>query len=122
MVKASNELTYIDIEQKLRAANLNLYFIATVSSYHLKTTISAYTDHLTQEKEVPKAMSIVDLQGVTNRKYIVNYMFSAKPKRAIHAVGWPETAEDNLEKLKDAGEAMPHVLPLCRNCDGQSPI
>ena len=63
-------------------------------------------------------MTIVNLQGKTDCKYVIGYYFSIKPKRAKFAQGFPTSEEENFERLKDAGEAMENVIPVCRNCGG----
>lgn len=35
------------------------------------------------------------------------------------AAGWPKDAEENLERLKDAGLPMDRGIPKCSRCDGK---
>lgn len=62
-------------------------------------------------------MTSVNLQGKGDCEYVIGYYYSPKPKRAKFAEGFPSSPEENLERLKDAGTPMQHVLPFCYNCD-----
>ena len=48
-------------------------------------------------------MTIVDLQGNLNREYVVGFYFSLKPRRPKFATGFPESEEENLVRLANAG-------------------
>lgn len=100
-VKAKEDVTYPDIEKRLRAENVPIFCIA-------------------QEKEVPMTTTLVNLQGKSGCTYVVSYSFRDKPRRKIHAEGWPASKEDNMERLADAGVMMENYVPQCRNCKGKS--
>ncbi|KAK5013853.1 hypothetical protein LTR16_003272 [Cryomyces antarcticus] len=68
------------------------------------------------EKEVSLTHTIVNLQGKIDCKYVVGFYFSAKPKRAKFADGWPASPEENIERLADAGYVMDRMVPKCINC------
>lgn len=76
---------------------MGLYLIATE-----RTLLPAYTN--------------MDLQGHLGKKYSVSYRFSDKPGRPREREGWPNSMEEILERLKDAGEVVPTGLPRCSNC------
>lgn len=61
----------------------------------------------------------MDLDGSTARKYNIGYFFSATAPRVSLAPGWPASAEDNIERLKDAGLPVDTKIPKCSNCDGR---
>lgn len=63
-------------------------------------------------------MTNVDLQGKQGCKYVIGFYYSPKPKRVKFTEGWPSDAEENLERLADAGEPMDNFATLCRNCNG----
>lgn len=92
-------MTYPELEKRFRSENIAVNCIA-------------------QEMELPKSMSLVNLQGKAGQEFVVGYFFSAKPKRAIFATGWPSSPEENIERLGNAGVPMENFIPLCRNCDG----
>jgi len=100
--KACPDATYEDLERAFRLNHFKTFLIAT-------------------EKELPKTHTYVNLQGELDKTYQVGYYFSPKPKRAIMAASWPESTEENLERLKDAGMPLDRGIPKCNRCDGTSP-
>ena len=72
-----------------------------------------------QEKELPKTHTYVNLQGDLDKTYQVGFYFSDKPKRETQKAGWPENAEENLERLKNGGMPMDRGIPKCSRCDGK---
>lgn len=97
-VKAIPEMTYVALEQAFRNQDLGVYVIAL-------------------ERELSQTYTNMDLQGNLDQTYTISYRFSENPKRPKEAEGWPASAEENLERLKDAGEPMDRGVPLCGNCD-----
>jgi hypothetical protein len=63
-------------------------------------------------------MTIVNLAGKIDQKYVLAITLSDKPKREKFAVGWPESAEENLERLNSCGFVMDRLVPMCDNCGG----
>ena len=49
--------------------------------------------------------------------YQINFCLSDKPKRARQNQGWPESAEENIERLKDAGIPMDRGVVQCLRCE-----
>lgn len=96
-IKGNPELTYVDLESAFRNQNLNVYIIAT-------------------ERELTVTYTNMDLQGNLGKKYTISYRSSDKPKRPKEAEGWPESPEENMERLKDAGEPVDCGVPKCSNC------
>lgn len=68
---------------------------------------------------MPKTHTYVNLQGELDKTYKVGFHLSPKPKRETAKPGWPETPEDNLVRLKDAGLPMERGIPKCQRCDGK---
>jgi len=97
-VKAIPEMTYAALEQAFRNQGLNVYVIAL-------------------ERELSQTYTNMDLQGNLDRTYTITYRLSEKPKRPKEAEGWPASPEDNMERLKDAGEPVDRGMPLCGNCE-----
>ena len=64
--------------------------------------------------------TLMDLHGRLDRKYQVQYSFTAKPKRGTSKPGWPSSPEENLERLKNAGLPVDRRMPKCGNCGGKS--
>ena len=98
--KASPAMTYVEMENHFRANEFGFYLIAL-------------------EKELPKTITIVNLQGKLDCKYQVAIHRRAKPKRAAWAEGWPASPEENLERLADAGAPMDRGVAKCDNCGGR---
>jgi len=91
-------LTFADLEKELRAAGMNIHIIA-------------------KEQSISDTMTIVNLQGKKDCKYVVSFQYGYKPSRPRFAAGWPLSAEDNFVRLMDAGYVKDSLIPKCRNCD-----
>ncbi|KAL9132800.1 MAG: hypothetical protein Q9175_006028 [Cornicularia normoerica] len=96
--KAASDATYDELEMAFRAQNFQTYLIAT-------------------ENELPKTHTYINLQGELDKTFKVGFHLSSKPKRETAKQGWPETPEENLERLKDAGLPMERGIPKCNRCD-----
>ncbi|KAJ5976062.1 zinc knuckle transcription factor (CnjB) [Penicillium waksmanii] len=68
------------------------------------------------EKPTEDVISLIDLQGKLDRQYVVGFFYSDKPQRANLRERWPETPEDNLERLQNAGLPYDRQVMKCRNC------
>lgn len=64
-------------------------------------------------------MSLINLQGKLNCKYVVGFYFSHKPQRATLRERWPPSVEENLVRLEDAGLPYDRQIPKCSNCGGK---
>ncbi|KAI1763948.1 hypothetical protein GGR53DRAFT_339232 [Hypoxylon sp. FL1150] len=98
-LKAESAITYVEMEQAFRAQDLGLYLIAMENPSLLPTHTH------------------MDLQGNLDKKYRVHYRWSNKPLRPREAEPWPKSTEENMERLRDAGETVDRGLPKCSNCD-----
>lgn len=98
-VKSSPDATYAELERAFRAQEVPLWLIAIE-----KTSLAA-------------TLTNMDLQGHLGKKYTVTYRFQWNPPRPRDRELWPADVEENLERLKDAGEVVARGLPKCRNCD-----
>jgi len=78
------------------------------------------THLIAKQQEVSDTHTIVNLQGQQDQEYVVSIQFSAKPRRAKFAEGWPESPEDNTTRLAKAGLPMDRLVPKCSNCDRES--
>lgn len=65
-------------------------------------------------------MSLIDLQGTLNREHVVGFYFNAKASRGKLRERWPSDAEENLERLTNAGLPFERMLPKCINCGGEN--
>lgn len=101
--KAMPELTYPQLEKECRARKLNVYLIA-------------------MEKEHGDTYTVVNMQGEIEKKYCVFYFTSDKPQRPTMKDRWPESAQDNMERLADAGVAVDRGIPKCNNCELPFPL
>lgn len=91
------EFNLAEVEAALRADDLGVFLIA-------------------KEQEIAPNMTIIDLVGNADRKFVLSIQLSAKPRRAKMAQGWPESPEQNLERLVSAGYVQDCGVPLCGNC------
>lgn len=90
--------TYREIQMGLIDEGVNLWFIGI-------------------EKELLGAFTNMDLQGNPDKKYTISYRFSEKPCRPRERVAWPESREEILSRLDDAGDAVESGKRRCYNCD-----
>ena len=97
-IKAIPEITYADLEKAFRSQDVKLYLIAL-------------------EKELAATFTNMDLQGNLDKKYSVTYRKSPRHARPKEKELWPETPEENLVRLMDAGEPVDRGIPKCSNCD-----
>lgn len=95
--KAVPDATFVNIEKKMREEDFKIYLIA-------------------MEKPVGECLSIINLQGKLDCKYVVGFFFSPKPQRANLRERWPVSVEDNLERLEEAGLPYDRQIPRCSNC------
>ncbi|KAJ5454483.1 uncharacterized protein N7458_005439 [Penicillium daleae] len=95
--KAVPDATYVDIEKKMREEGFKIFLIAL-------------------EKEREDVISLIDLQGQLDREFVVGYFFSDKPMRANLEQRWPSDADDNIERLANAGLPYDRQIIKCRNC------
>jgi hypothetical protein len=87
----------VAVEEALRHDGLGIYLIA-------------------KQQEIAPNMTIIDLVGNAKKDFILSVQLSAKPRRAKMAEGWPESPEQNLERLASAGYVQDCGVPLCGNC------
>lgn len=99
--KGASDATFDELEMAFRSQSFNTYLIAT-------------------ENELGKTHTYVNLQGELNKTYKVSFHLSPKPKRETAKQGWPETPEENLERLKNAGFPLERGIPKCNRCDGRT--
>lgn len=96
LVKAMPEMTYTVFEKEFRKRDYKVYLIA-------------------MEKEIESTQTIVDLQGIIGCKYAVFYFLSDKPQRPNMKERWPKSAEENMERLQNAGVPMDSGIIKCNN-------
>lgn len=77
---------------------------------------------IAKKQEVSDTHTIVNLQGNIDQTYALSIQFSAKPRRKKFAEdgGWPETPEENMTRLAEAGIVMDRMVEKCGNCDRMS--
>lgn len=91
------DVTYLDLEEAFRNMNIPVYLVAI-------------------EKSVINSFTVVDLQGNTDKQYVVWIRKSPKPSRPYEAEMWPDTSEENFERLKDAGVVESRRAVRCSGC------
>ncbi|KAF7574228.1 AIR1, Arginine methyltransferase-interacting protein, contains RING Zn-finger [Pyrenophora tritici-repentis] len=72
---------------------------------------------IAQKQEIAPQMTIIDFIGNPDREYVLSFQTAAKPRRKKLAVGWPESVEQNLERLASCGFVEDCGVPLCGNCN-----
>ncbi|KAK1589697.1 uncharacterized protein LY79DRAFT_238644 [Colletotrichum navitas] len=92
------EMTYVELEKAFRGQEIGVYLIAT-------------------ERVLAPTHTNMDLQGNLDKKYTVQYRFSAHPDRQREKATWPSSPEENVIRLGDAGEPVSRLLQKCINCD-----
>ncbi|KAL2269184.1 hypothetical protein VTJ83DRAFT_4030 [Remersonia thermophila] len=96
-VKASPETTYVDLERLFRDQEIPIWLIAI-------------------ERELLPTLTLMDLQGNLNKKYKVTYRTQWNATRPSERLLWPKDVDENLERLKNAGEPTDRMVPKCSNC------
>lgn len=96
----SSSVTFVNLEEAFREAEMNTYLIA-------------------KQQETSDTHTIVNLQGTIDQSYVVSIQFSAKPRRAKSQGSWPETPQENIARLAEAGWPMDRMVPKCSNCEGK---
>ncbi len=64
-------------------------------------------------------MTLVDLDGQVNKKYVVTFHYSKKNRVPRLAERWPRTEEENMERLVDGGFIMDSYMVKCKRCNGK---
>lgn len=90
-------ITYKELQQALIDQNINLWLIST-------------------EREIINIFTNMDLQGNMGKKYSISYRFSKVPERPREIDGWPESQEEILARLDDAGEIVNSGQMKCYRC------
>lgn len=85
------------VEQALREDSMGIFLIA-------------------KQQEIAPNMTIIDLVGNPDRKFVLTFQLSAKARRQKLAQGWPESPEQNMERLASCGQVEDCGVPLCGNC------
>jgi ribosomal protein L32 len=100
-IKAQPDVTYDELEVAFRQQGVGIYLIAI------------------EKPAMLGALTNMDLQGNLGKKYTVTYRFSDKVAlaRPREKALWPKSPEENVERLKDAGEATNRGLIKCANCE-----
>ncbi|KXX77045.1 Cellular nucleic acid-binding protein [Madurella mycetomatis] len=98
-VKPSPEATYPELEQAFRTQDVQLWLIAI------------------EKPNLAATLTNMDLQGNLGEKYTITYRFQWNSPRPRDRELWPKDVDENIERLKDAGEVVDGGLPKCRNCD-----
>lgn len=68
------------------------------------------------ERELLPTFTNMDIQGHMGKKFTVSYRFSQNPQRPREKDGWPESVDEILNRLDDAGEPVNNGKSICHNC------
>lgn len=97
-IKATPDATYVLLEKAFRQQNIPLYIIA-----YKKELLTTYVN--------------MDLQGNLKKTYTISYRKTPRHSRPKEKEYWPETPEENLERLADAGEPVDVGVSVCNRCN-----
>ncbi|KAJ5898953.1 Zinc knuckle CX2CX4HX4C [Penicillium taxi] len=97
--KANPDITYLEIEMLFRAERFPVYLIA-------------------MQKEHEPVITLIDLQGNIDRKYMVGFHFSADAPKKSMRERWPESPEENMERLANCGLPFDRRAMKCHKCEG----
>ncbi|KAI9786353.1 MAG: hypothetical protein M1816_008014 [Peltula sp. TS41687] len=97
--KAVPDTTFVQLEKAFRGQNFNVHIMAIE------------VDEFQEQLHTP-----INLQGKLKCKYKVHLALHPHPKRRSTAQGWPETTDENLERLADAGFMEDRGIGKCPNC------
>jgi len=101
---------------------LKAYARATMDDFSLRGVEEALRDDglavflIAKEQEIAPNMTIIDLIGNPDCKFVLSIQFSAKPRRAKMATGWPKDPAENMERLASCGYVQDCGVPMCGNC------
>lgn len=98
-IKANPDMTYLELEKALRSQNIPLFLVAI------------------EKPDLLPTLTLMDMQGHCDKKYIVSYRFSDKAARPRERALFPKDAAENLTRLGDAGEPTENGKRRCYNCD-----
>ena len=96
--KAYSELTLYDLESSFRDAGFKTFLIA-------------------KEQAISVTHTIVNLGGKPGQKFVVSIQWTDKPRRAKFAEGWPDSKEENVARLVEAGFILDGFVTKCDNCN-----
>lgn len=105
---------------------LKAYARALEDEFNIQAVETALRDDnfpiflIAKKQEIAINMTIVDLIGNPEREFVLTIQTSAKPRRAKMAEGWPESPEQNFERLASCGLIHDRGVPVCSNCGGMS--
>lgn len=68
------------------------------------------------ETEAPEMYTFMDAQGNLGKTYQVTFRFSLSADRDLDKSMYPKSAQENLERLKDAGIMVSRLMEKCSNC------
>lgn len=106
------------MESGFRTEGFNTYCIAkVVADSYFCTTNNRLICY--QKFEIKPNMTIVNLKGEPDREYCVFFRYSPDAETQFEKEGWPESAEENLERLSSAGFELSRKLMFCRRCNGR---
>ena len=95
---AYSELTLYDLESSFRDAGFKTFLIA-------------------KEQAISVTHTIVNLEGKPGQKFVVSLQWADKPCRAKFAEGWPNSKEENMARLAEAGFILDGFVTKCGNCN-----
>jgi hypothetical protein len=117
LIDAANEKDLDAFRICLRAyarATIDQFSLAAVEMALREDGLSVYL--IAKQQDIAPNMTIVDLVGNAKRHFVLSVQLSPKPRRAKLAQGWPESPEQNLERLSSAGFVQDCGVPMCGNC------
>ena len=96
-VKAVPKTTHTDLSRGMEGNNFKFHLIAL-------------------EKPIQDTLTLVDLQGKIDRKFMVTVQRSLEPRRKKDADFWPKSRDENLRRLENAGTLENRGVSKCNRC------
>jgi hypothetical protein len=75
--------------------------------------------NLIQKFEIEPMKTIVGMNGQPDQEYCLVLRFSPDPERQFEIEKWPESPEENLERLKSCGFEVEKKALYCHRCNGK---
>jgi hypothetical protein len=69
--------------------------------------------------DLQPTLTIVNMKGEPNQEFCLLFRESPNPQVIYDENGWPESPEENMERLKKCGVEVDRKVLFCRRCKGK---
>jgi hypothetical protein len=106
--------------------NFGVFLIGLVSSLtihvHRRSQMTNFISFPQGNPEQPDHLTLVDLQGQSDREFLVGFFGSQKFPRKSLKDRWPGSVDENMERLANAGLPFDRMIAKCRNCESNNSL